>query len=99
MLITIVWFDLHLWNENYNIVLQMKSKNYFQEVCELLESGYTICESIDALSLDSRKFYATLSKEQILLMKKLTIANKESKLHNEDPDLRDAHEFFTSDYA
>lgn len=80
----------------------MKAKNYFQEVCELLESGFTICEAIDQLEIDSRGFYKSISKEQRLHLVKLKAANTvivHSGYENKDDYNKDLHEFFTTEYV
>lgn len=80
----------------------MKSNNYFEEVCGLLEAGFTICESIDQLGIDSRKFYKGLSKNQRLTMTQLRTAHKMFGSQQSDAnknDTKDLHEFFTTDFA
>lgn len=80
----------------------MKTKSNFEEVCGLLESGFTICEAIDELSLDSRKFYKGLSKEQRLILTQLRTAHKMFGSQQSDAnknDTKDLHEFFTTDFA
>lgn len=79
----------------------MKPKNYFQEVCELLESGFTICQAIDQLEIDSRSFYKSITKEQRLHLAQLKAANTgivHRGYENRDDDTKDLHEFFTTEY-
>lgn len=76
----------------------MKPKNYFVEVCELLESGFTVCEAIADLDLNSRNFYNSLTKEQRLHLVRLKAANTGVSTHKGYEETKDLHEFFTTEY-
>lgn len=76
----------------------MKPNNYFEEVCGLVESGFTICEAIDELNLDSKKFYKGLSKEERLMLKNLRATNAFYGEGNGNLEIKDLHEFFTTEY-
>lgn len=77
----------------------MKPEDYFSKVCKLIESGFTISEALDELKLDSRKFYDNINKKQRIILKQLTTANSGKTIHHGYADLKDIHEFFTTDYA
>ena len=76
----------------------MKPRNYFEEVCGLLESGFTVCEAIDELGLDSKKFYAGLIQEQRLMLKKLRATNSFYGEGNGNVEIKELQEFFTTEY-
>lgn len=77
----------------------MDSKNYFKEVSDLIESGYTVGEALDELEIDSRKFYKTITKEQRIILSQIRTVNSIYGTPDESisrKDTKDLHDFFTS---
>lgn len=79
----------------------MSKKDFFPQVSRLIESGFTICQALDQLEIDSRKFYKSITKEQRLELEHMRASNR-GMIHRGymTVETKDLHEFFTNeDYA
>lgn len=78
----------------------MKNNDHFAEVCNLVESGFTISEALDELGVHGSVFYKAIDKDQKLTLNQLRTANKMYGTENHNHyETKDLHEFFTNDYA
>lgn len=75
----------------------MKPKNYFNKVKELVASGFTILEATDNIGVSQDEFYENITKEQKVILSRLTEKNKISTFGDSEMEpIEDLQEFFTS---